>query len=81
MKNKKNPPHRGMLKQIPRFEDISFKAVQLYKTHLSEDVNVNLKTIIEKTARISIGILMPVHVSHMSFGALRRSKNVQGDEI
>jgi glutamate synthase domain-containing protein 2 len=52
------------------FDDILFKAAQLYRTPLLEEENVNLKTIIGKTAKIPLEISMPVYVSHMSFGAL-----------
>ena len=60
----------GTLKHVPMFDDILFKAAQLYKTPLLEDEHVNLKTIIGKTAKVPLEISMPVYVSHMSFGAL-----------
>jgi glutamate synthase domain-containing protein 2 len=60
----------GTLKHVPMFDDSLFKADQLYRTPVLEDENVNLKTIIGKTAKIPMEISMPVDVSHMSFGAL-----------
>ncbi len=60
----------GTLKYVPMFDDILFKAAQLYRTPLLEEENVNLKTIIGKTAKVPLEISMPVYVSHMSFGAL-----------
>jgi glutamate synthase domain-containing protein 2 len=60
----------GTLKHVPMFEDILFKAAQLYRTPLLEEDELNLKTIIGKTAKNPLEISMPVYVSHMSFGAL-----------
>ncbi len=60
----------GTLKHVPMFDDILFKAAQLYRTPLLEEENVNLKTIIGKTAKVPLEMSMPVFVSHMSFGAL-----------
>lgn len=60
----------GTLKHVPAFDDILFKAAQLYRTPLLEEEKVNLKTVIGKTAKIPLEISMPVYVSHMSFGAL-----------
>ena len=43
---------------------------------LNEDVPVNTKTIIGKTAKNPLKIEMPFYVSHMSFGALSREAKI-----
>ncbi|MFQ5439910.1 MAG: glutamate synthase-related protein [Nitrosopumilaceae archaeon] len=60
----------GTTKYVPGFDEILFKAAQLHSTPLLEDEELNLKTIIGKTAKKPLEISMPVYVSHMSFGAL-----------
>jgi glutamate synthase domain-containing protein 2 len=60
----------GTLKHYPKFDDILFKAAQLFNTPLLEDEKLNLKTVIGKNAKHPMEISMPVYVSHMSFGAL-----------
>ncbi len=60
------------LRTFPGFETLVFKGAQLYKMPLNEDVEVNTKTIIGKTAKQPLEIKMPFYVSHMSFGALSR---------
>ena len=60
------------LRTFPGFETLVFKGAQLHKMPLNEEVEVNTKTIIGKTARQPLEIEMPFYVSHMSFGALSR---------
>ena len=60
----------GTLKAYPKFDDILFKAAQLYRTPLLEEDEFNLKTVIGKNAKHPLEISLPVYVSHMSFGAL-----------
>lgn len=60
----------GTLKTYPKFDDILFKAAQLHHFPLLEEDEVNLKTVIGKTAKHPLEIALPVYVSHMSFGAL-----------
>ena len=60
----------GTLKEYPKFDNILFKAAQLHHFPLLEEDEVNLKTVIGKTAKQPLEISMPVYVSHMSFGAL-----------
>lgn len=66
----------GTLKHVPKFDDILFKAAQLYRMPLLEEQQVNLKTVIGKTAKIPLEISMPVYVSHMSFGALSEEAKI-----
>ena len=60
----------GTLKHYPKFDDILFKAAQLYTMPLLEEDEFSLKTIIGKNAKHPLELSMPVYVSHMSFGAL-----------
>jgi len=60
----------GTLKKYTKFDDILFKAAQLHHFPLLEEDEVNLKTVIGKTAKHPLEISMPVYISHMSFGAL-----------
>jgi glutamate synthase domain-containing protein 2/nitrite reductase/ring-hydroxylating ferredoxin subunit len=60
----------GTLKHYPMFDDILFKAAQLYKAPLLEDEEFNMATVIGKNAKQPLELSMPVYVSHMSFGAL-----------
>ncbi len=64
------------LKKFPGFDAIVFKGAQLHNMPLNEDVEVNTKTIIGKTAQQPLEIDMPFYVSHMSFGALSREAKV-----
>ncbi len=58
------------------FETLVFKGAQLYKMPLNEDIDVNTKTIIGKTAKQPLELEMPFYVSHMSFGALSREAKI-----
>lgn len=60
----------GTLKEYPKFDNILFKAAQLHHFPLLEEDEVNLKTVIGKTAKQPLEISLPVYISHMSFGAL-----------
>lgn len=64
------------LQTFPGFETLVFKGAQLHKMPLNEDVKVNTKTIIGKTAKHPIELEMPFYVSHMSFGALSREAKI-----
>ena len=64
------------LRTFPGFETLVFKGAQLHKMPLNEDVQVNTKTIIGKTARQPLELEMPFYVSHMSFGALSREAKI-----
>lgn len=64
------------LQTFPGFETLVFKGAQLHKMPLNEDVKVNTKTIIGKTARHPMELEMPFYVSHMSFGALSREAKI-----
>ncbi|VAW29712.1 Glutamate synthase [NADPH] large chain, partial [hydrothermal vent metagenome] len=64
------------LRTFPGFETLIFKGAQLHKMPLNEDVEVNTKTIIGKTARQPLETEMPFYVSHMSFGALSREAKI-----
>lgn len=66
----------GTLRTFPGFETLVFKGVQLHKMPLNEDVEVNTKTIIGKTAQKPLELEMPFYVSHMSFGALSREAKI-----
>lgn len=61
---------------FPGFETLVFKGAQLHKMPLNEDVQVNTKTIIGKTAKQPLELEMPFYVSHMSFGALSREAKI-----
>ncbi len=64
------------LKTFPGFETLVFKGAQLHKMPLNEDIHVNTKTIIGKTAKQPLELEMPFYVSHMSFGALSREAKI-----
>lgn len=64
------------LKEFPTLDSLVFKGAQLHKMPLNEDVGVNTKTIIGKTARQPLELAMPFYVSHMSFGALSREAKI-----
>lgn len=66
----------GTLKEYPKFDDILFKAAQLYITPILEEERINLVTTIGKTAKNPLEISMPVYISHMSFGALSEEAKV-----
>ena len=63
-------------KPFPGLDTLVFKGAQLHKMPLNEDVPVNTKTIIGKTAKNPLKIEMPFYVSHMSFGALSREAKI-----
>ena len=64
------------LRTFPTFETLIFKGAQLHKMPLNEDVKVNTRTIIGKTAKHPLELEMPFYVSHMSFGALSREAKI-----
>jgi glutamate synthase domain-containing protein 2/uncharacterized Fe-S cluster protein YjdI len=64
------------LKVFPSFDTLVFRGAQLHKMPLNEDVEVDTKTIIGKTARHPMELTMPFYVSHMSFGALSREAKI-----
>jgi len=64
------------LQTFPGFETLVIKGAQLHKMPLNEDIKVNTKTIIGKTAKHPIELEMPFYVSHMSFGALSREAKI-----
>jgi len=59
-------------KEVRMFDDILFKAAQLFRFPLLPKEKVNMKTIIGKTAKNPLEISMPIFISHMSFGALSK---------
>ncbi len=63
-------------KPFPGFDTLVFKGAQLHRMPLNEDVPVNTKTIIGRTAKQPIELEMPFYVSHMSFGALSREAKI-----
>lgn len=63
-------------KSFPGFDTLVFKGAQLHKMPLNEEVPVNTKTIIGKTAEQPLVLEMPFYVSHMSFGALSREAKI-----
>lgn len=60
------------LETFPDFKSLLFKAAQLDRMPLNEDVEINLKTVIGKTAKKPLRIGLPYYVSHMSFGAISK---------
>lgn len=64
------------LRSFPTLESLVFKGAQLHEMPLNEDIEVNTKTIIGKTAKQPLVIDMPFYVSHMSFGALSREAKI-----
>ncbi len=64
------------LKPFPGLDTLVFKGAQLHKMPLNEDVAVNTRTVIGKTARRPLVLDMPFYVSHMSFGALSREAKI-----
>ncbi len=60
------------LKKFPGFDTLTFKGAQLYKMPLNENVEVNTKTVIGRTAKQPLEIGIPFYVSHMSFGAISK---------
>jgi len=64
------------LRPFPGFDTLIFKGAQLHKMPLNEDVVVNTKTIIGKTAKQPLELAIPFYVSHMSFGALSREAKI-----
>lgn len=64
------------LHTFPGFETLVFKGAQLHKMPLNEDVEVNTKTIIGKTAKQPLELDIPFYVSHMSYGALSREAKI-----
>ncbi|MGC9331321.1 MAG: glutamate synthase-related protein [Bacteroidales bacterium] len=64
------------LREFPTLDMLVFKGAQLHKMPLNEDVRVNTKTIIGKTAKQPLELDMPFYVSHMSFGAISREAKI-----
>lgn len=64
------------LKEFPGLDTLVFKGAQLSKMPLNEDVPVNTKTIIGRTAKQPLELDLPFYVSHMSFGALSREAKI-----
>lgn len=64
------------MREFPGFETLVFRGAQLHKMPLNEDIAVNTKTIIGKTAKHPLELSMPFYVSHMSFGALSREAKI-----
>ncbi len=64
------------LREFPTLDTLVFKGAQLHKMPLNEDIAVNTKTIIGKTAKQPLELSMPFYVSHMSFGALSREAKI-----
>ncbi|MBW6513418.1 MAG: CDGSH iron-sulfur domain-containing protein [Candidatus Syntrophosphaera sp.] len=64
------------LREYPTLDTLVFKGAQLHKMPLNEDIQVNTKTIIGKTAKHPLELDMPFYVSHMSFGALSREAKI-----
>jgi len=64
------------LREFPTLDSLVFKGAQLHKMPLNEDVKVNTKTIIGKTAKQPMELEIPFYVSHMSFGALSREAKI-----
>lgn len=66
----------GTLKEFPGLDTLTFKSAQLSKLPVNEDVPVNTKTVIGKTAKHPLVLDMPFYVSHMSFGAVSREAKI-----
>ncbi len=64
------------MKEFPILDSLVFRGAQLYKMPLNEDVEVNTKTVIGKSAQKPMELKMPFYVSHMSFGALSREAKI-----
>ncbi len=74
----------GSIKKFTSWESILFKGGQLARMPLERDEQVNLRTIIGKTADKPLEINIPFYVSHMSFGALSPEAKIalsRGSEI
>jgi len=64
------------LRKYPTLDTLVFRGAQLHKMPLNEDVEINTKTIIGKTAKQPLKLSMPFYVSHMSYGALSREAKI-----
>lgn len=62
----------GTIMKIPSWDDILILGAQLNPMPLEEHAEVSLKTIIGKSAKKPMELVMPVYISHMSFGALSK---------
>ncbi len=61
---------------LPKWEDIQFLPAQLFKPPLLDNVEVNTKVIIGKSAKKPLILDMPIFISDMSFGALSRETKI-----
>ena len=61
---------------MPNWEDILFLGCQLNPQPLESDVDVNIQTVIGKTAEKPLVIESPIYITHMSFGALSRETKI-----
>lgn len=62
--------------RFPEWDTILFKGGQLFRMPLNDDVPVDLKTVIGRTAEHPLELSVPMYVSHMSFGALSREAKI-----
>jgi len=60
------------LKKVPKFDEILFRGAQLTHFPLLDEEEVNLETVLGKTAKKPLEMSVPFFVSHMSFGALSK---------
>ncbi|NOR74331.1 MAG: Rieske 2Fe-2S domain-containing protein, partial [Draconibacterium sp.] len=61
---------------LPKWEDIQFLPAQLFKPPLLDNIEVNTKVIIGKSAKKPLILDMPIFISDMSFGALSRETKI-----
>ncbi|MFP4479205.1 MAG: glutamate synthase-related protein [Candidatus Izemoplasmatales bacterium] len=64
------------LELFPDFKYLLFKAAQLDRMPLNKDVQINLETVIGKTAKKPLKLGLPYYVSHMSFGAISKEAKI-----
>jgi glutamate synthase domain-containing protein 2/rubredoxin len=63
-------------RSFPDWDTVLFRGAQLSRMPLNEDVEVETRTVIGKTAKHPLEISIPFYVSHMSFGALSREAKI-----
>ena len=60
----------GTEEEFPTLDTVKFRAAQLNRFPKNEDVMVNCRTVIGKTAEKPLVLELPFYVSHMSYGAI-----------
>ena len=66
----------GTQMKMPGWDDVLVLGAQLNPMPLDEHAEVSLKTVIGKHAQKPMVLVMPVYISHMSFGALSRETKI-----